>query len=113
VKLGNIVSLRDYSPLGQMTLTLRMSMQKSMIVARSCGVADSCEDGFDRHTCERGNDPDIVAKVETLSENPGLAMRSARETRCDLVAKFNEKDVARAIDGFIAEISHEESVNRQ
>jgi len=90
-----------------------MSMQKSMIVFRSCDVADSCEDGFDRHTCERGNDPDIVAKVETLSENPGLAMRIARETRCDLLTKFNEEDMARAIDGFIAEVSHEEPGYRQ
>ena len=48
-----------------------------------------------------------------LFENPELAKRVASKARCDVLTKFNEKDMARAIDGFIAEVSHEESDNRQ
>ena len=99
--------------IGQMTLTQCMSMQKSIIVSRSYGVADYCEDGINCLSYECGNDSEIVAKVEMLSEEPELAKKIARKARCDVLSKFNEKDMARAIDGFIAEISHEESDNRQ
>ena len=98
---------------GQMTLTQCMSMQKSIIVSRSYGVADYTEDGVNCLTYECGNDSEIVAKVEMISEDPELARRIASKARIDVLTKFNEKEMARAIDGFIADVSHEESDNRQ
>jgi glycosyltransferase involved in cell wall biosynthesis len=99
--------------IGQMTLTHCMSMQKSIIVSRSYGVADYYEDGINCLTYECGNDSEIVAKVKMLSEDPELAKKIAGRARCDVLTKFDEKEMARAIDGFIAEVSHEESDNRQ
>jgi glycosyltransferase involved in cell wall biosynthesis len=99
--------------MGQMTLTQCMSMQKSIIVSRSYGVADYCEDGINCLTYECGNDSEIVAKVKMLSENPELAKKIASKARCDVLSKFNERDMAQAISGFIAEVSHEESDNHQ
>jgi len=88
-------------------------MQKSVIVFQSYCVVDSCEDGIDCLTYEYGNASDVVARLEMRSEDPGLAKRITSKTRCDGPAKFNERNMARAIDGFIAEVSHEESDNRQ
>ena len=82
-----------------------------MIASRSYGVADFCKDRTDCLACECGSDSDSVAEVEMLSEDLERAKRIGSKARCDVLAEFKEKDMVRAIDGFVAGVPHEEFNN--
>lgn len=90
--------------IGQMTLTQCMAMQKPIIVSRSYGVSDYCEDGINCLTYECGNESEIVEKVNYLLSDPDMAREIARKARSDVLSKFNEKAMAKRISEFVSEI---------
>ncbi len=90
--------------IGQMTLTQCMAMEKPIIVSRSYGVSDYCEDGINCLTYECGNESEIAKRVETLISDPDMARRIAHKARSDVLSKFNEKAMAKRIFEFVREV---------
>lgn len=89
---------------GQMTLTQCMAMQKPIIVSRSHGVSDYCEDGINCLTYECGNDSETVMKVNSLISDPDMARDIARKARSDVLSKYNEKAMAKRICEFVGDV---------
>jgi glycosyltransferase involved in cell wall biosynthesis len=87
--------------IGQMTLTQCMAMQKPIVVSRSYGVSNYCEDGVNCLTYECGNESEIAEKVNSLISNPDLARKIAQQGRSDVLSRFNEKAMAIGIREFV------------
>ncbi len=90
--------------IGQTTLLHCMAMEKPIIVSRSHGVIDYCEDGVNCLTFECGNEGELIEKVASLRQDPSLAGTIARNARRDATSKFNEKAMALQIEMFILEL---------
>ena len=90
--------------IGQMTLMQCMAIQKSIIVSKSYGVSDYCEDGINCLTYECGSESEIVEKVNSILSDPDMAREIARNARSDVLSKFNEKAMAKRICEFVSEV---------
>lgn len=87
--------------IGQMTLTQCMALMKPLIVSKSFGVIDYCEDGVNCLMFECGKISEIVDKVRFLLDNPEKGREIAARARHDVEVRFNEKVMAAKIYEFI------------